>query len=304
MEKEKGSALIIVLVISLIILSLTAYTLKLSKEMIRQSKAFVEKIEAKLHAKSALEISKYTITVSAFKTNFVENKSYQKFMPRKIYLTGKPIKTKFAVIKLYDTSGKINALYLSRDYVRKLYFNINAEKNLADIAYDSYLDWKDKDKLKHINGAEEYYYKIEKGYNYAPRNSQALQDKEELKNIRGFTKYYEKIKNKLIFAYKGSVLNINTATAENLSILLNIPLDQAKQLVKLRNRKGDITPTDVKNITGKDLSLFFDIYSTFPSRTVIVDIISKIGKTKEKLRAIIDFNPTESYPYTVIKYIE
>ncbi|HIE58635.1 MAG TPA: hypothetical protein EYH43_06630 [Persephonella sp.] len=304
MKKEKGSALIIVLVISLIILSLTAYTIKLSKEIVWQSKSFLDKIQAKLDVKSALEITKYTIAVSSFKENYVENKSFQKFLPQEIYLTGKPIKMKSTTIRLYDTSSKINVFNLSRNYVKKLYSNIKTEKNLADIAYDSYLDWKDEDKLKHINGAEDYYYKIEKGYNYTPRNSQAIQDKEELKNIRGFMKNYAKIKDKLTFAYRGGLLNINTATVESLSILFNISLDKAKQIIKIRDRKGSLNFSDIQNITGNKADLAFDMHSTFPSRVVIIKINSKIGEAKEKLEAVIDFNPTENYPYTVIKYIE
>ncbi len=288
----------------LILSSVSFYIIKLTKDIVYMEKAFLDKIQVKLNSKSSLEILKYVLSVSKFHENYVENFSKINILPKKIYLTGEKIETSLSTIKLLDTSGKINALYLDRTYIRRLFNQIQGKEKLADIAYDSYKDWIDKDNLKHINGAEKYYYLFEKGYKYTPRNNQALQDKEELRNIRGFTKIYDKIKSNLIFAYKGNLLNINTADAFTLSIILNIPIDQANSIINLRKKQGYISFSDIERITNKSIGHLIDLYSTFPSKVVIVSIESKKGVAKEKLKVVIDFNTSENYPYSVLKYIE
>ena len=304
-SNQKGSALVIVLVITVVIITVATFSIKLAKGTVNDIKAIKDKLEAKINAVSLFEITKYTICVSPFYENYVLNISGKDIFPEKIYLTGTTIKTKYGNVSLTDASSKINAFYLTREQIRSLFSKINPKNvKTSDIAYDSYEDWKDKDKLKRINGAEDYYYKFEKGYKYGARNSQVLQDKEELRNIKGFTENYQSIEKYLSFFYKGSLLNINTANADILSIAFNIPYDIAKQLVLLRKRKGLLTFSDITRLSGKDISIFVDYYSTFPSKVVEIHIATEKGESKEIINAVVDFNTTQEYPFTVIKYQE
>jgi len=303
MKKEKGAALIIVLVTSVIILFAASYILKLSRDLVVQYRSILEKLETKIESKSYLEVVKYTFTVSEFRYNYLQNLSQTKLLPQKISLIGKPIEIGNTKIIIYDTASKINTLYLTKKYINGLL--PDNEKNLVNIAYDSYEDWKDKDKFKRLNGAEDYYYKYENNYRYGPRNNGALQDKEELKNIRGFSKIYEKIQDKLTFVYKGGLVNVNTASEEILSASLGIPLDTAKQLILLRNKNGKIDVTDIQRIISKKISAVeYEMISFFPSKNIILIIETEKGKAKEKLKAVIDFHETDKTPFTVIKYIE
>ena len=232
MKERTGSVLIIVLIMMAISSALTLYVLRLSKEILQNAEGIMEKLQCKLEAKSLFEEIKYIASVSSFNASSIKNGTTLRDFPEELPLTGESFRAGNGTISLYDTSGKINAFYLSKESIRKLFQHEGIEDSEADIAFDSYEDWKDKDNLKHINGAENYYYRFEKGFNYGARNNPALQDAEELKCIRGFRNNYEKIKNYLTFSYRGSLLNINTASPAVLSIILNISEDEAEQIQK------------------------------------------------------------------------
>lgn len=286
--------------------ALTLYVLKLSKEILKDYQGIMDKLQCKLEAKSLFEELKYIMAVSPFESSYVKNTTSIGGFPKELSLTGKLIKIEAenGTISLYDTGSKINALYLSRNTVRKLFQYVGLKTNKADIAFDSYEDWKDKDDLKRLNGAESYYYRFEKGYNYGPRNNSAIQSMEELKCIRGFQNSYEKIKNYLTFYYRGSLLNINTASPEILSMVLNISKDQAEQILSLRKRKKAVFLSDVESILGKKYPFFYEFYSVYPSRVVEIHIKVSKGLAEEKLEATVDFKPNKNYPFSIIKYVE
>jgi hypothetical protein len=304
MDRESGSALIIVLIIMAVILSLTIYVIKLSKEIVQDEQGILEKLYLKLEARSLYEKIKYIGSVSEFSGASIKNSTPLHDFPEELLLTGEAFKIGNGTISLYDTAGKINALYMDRVTVRRLFQQEGIKQNEADIAFESYEDWKDSDGLKHLNGAEKYFYRFDNDFNYEPRNNIALQDDEELRNIKGFLRNYDSIKKYLTFAYRGSLLNINTAPSEILSAMLDISEDEAKQVVLLRKTKKEITIGDLEELLGRSFSPFYELYSSYPSLILEIKIEMKNKLAGEKLQALVDFKFTEDYPYTVIKYVE
>ncbi len=303
---QKGSVLIITLIIMSVAVALSFYIIKISKDILLTSSMILDKLEAKVEAESTVELMKYIISTSPFSKDRIKINSlkYEKEevginIPEKIPINGETVEIGDTKIKALDTSAKFSIGSLDSSLLNKILRYAGLEKKEIAVASDSYADWIDSDDLKHLNGAEKYYYQIEKGYKYSPRNNVNIQDIGEIKLIRGFENIYTKIKNYLIPTYKGGI-NVYTADAKILSIALGISIDDAKQILKIREKEkkfGELAqPVE---------EIFLDyegILTTFPSFILEINIETQKNEAKEKVYCIIDFRPDEKTPFRTIKY--
>lgn len=72
------------------------------------------------------------------------------------------VKLKFpwgnAWIDVEDENGKLDLNKASREEIKDLLEKLEIPEDRADVIADSILDWRDKDNLSHLNGAEDDYY--------------------------------------------------------------------------------------------------------------------------------------------------
>ncbi len=128
-------------------------------------------------------------------------------------------------VRIIDETGKLDINFAPELLLRNLLRNLGIEGTTLDTMVDSILDWKDKDDLHRLNGAEsDYYLSLPNPYKAKNGNFETL---EELLSVKGVTReiLYGDGKQKglidlLTVHGKTNKININAAPKE---ILLSIP---------------------------------------------------------------------------------
>ncbi len=139
-------------------------------------------------------------------------------------------------VEIQDESGKINVNTVSEEQLRLLIEASGINKQDGDVIADSILDWRDRDNLYRLNGAEnDYYQTLNPPYN---ARNERIETVEELLLIRGITPDYfyghpERTSNGSVYYKYGlsryftvystrsqSRINVNHA---QLPVLLSIP---------------------------------------------------------------------------------
>jgi len=249
--KQRASILIVVLwiiSISLVLIGILVSNTRLSATIVmRQQEALenwakiltvisqskMELLVQKSHSAAAL--------ANAFKgTN---NKTIQ--TDNKIYqFNGEKIKLNYPgshdlIIRIYDLSGKLNLTAIARkDFKKILQKKLGQENQKVDELLDAWQDWKDKDDLKRINGAEKNYYS-QKDLAYLPRNA-PLQSVNELNLIKGFQELFGNYDYTKVFTLYGvnrSQLNPNIANKETLLLIPGIDEKLADEIIAKRKQQ-------------------------------------------------------------------
>lgn len=128
-------------------------------------------------------------------------------------------------VRLYDESGKLDINFASEQMLRNLLKTNGLEGTTLDTIADSILDWKDKDDLHRLNGAEsDYYLSLPNPYKARNANFETL---EELLLVKGVTReiLYGEGKQRGLIDFltvygKTNKVNINAAPRQ---VLMSIP---------------------------------------------------------------------------------
>ncbi|HDL01416.1 MAG TPA: hypothetical protein ENH23_04205 [candidate division Zixibacteria bacterium] len=301
-RSENGSAIIIVLVISIISISLALFTIGVSRKILLSSSMLMDKLHAKMGAESEIEKLKFYLSTGRFHPRSVASSMQIKDMPPVIYIDGtKQTLGKFTNVTLTDTGGLLDILIPNDSRIALLLKNEGMSASKAATVRDSLADWYDKDNFKHLNGAENYYYRSIMGYKYGPRNFAGVQSIDELHLIRGLTdeKVFKKIKSYLTFSPYW-MPNINTMNSQLLSATLNISLNMSNILVALRKTKGYISDFDIERITGMRIDPEF--YGSFPTRILDIRLNFRFNTAMENISCEISFRPNRTSPYQILKW--
>ncbi len=300
---DKGSVLVITLILMSVTMTLALYIVKLSKDVVQSYQMVMDKLDAKIEAESTVEVLKFLLSTNPVEKNRInvntkidENLSVSKTF----YTDGREEKINNTTVRIYDTGRKINLLSIDETMVKVLFSNIGIDRKRIPIASDSYMDWIDKDDLKRLNGAERYYYRFEKKASYEPRNSITIQDVEELRLIRGFDKDYQKIKDYFFIYHKGST-NIYAAQPKVLKALLGLSDEQVVQIISLREKEEKFEGLE-GSLEGL-LPTLSEYISSYPNNIYEIYIKTSKGEAVEKLYSIIDFHVYEDKPFIVVKYV-
>jgi len=145
--------------------------------------------------------------------------------------------------KITDEDGKININTATEGQLKVLFLDSGIDVTDVDIIVDSIFDWRDKNELHRLNGAEEDYYKsLENPYSSKDGPFSTV---EELLLVQGITKdifygskdkeeddeeYYTGVAQYLT-VYGSNLININTAAESVLDVALGLTIaEQAKIL--------------------------------------------------------------------------
>lgn len=300
----RGSVLVIVLILMVISILLATFIVSLSRDITCATRNLQDKLHTRLETESTLEKLKYAAATGRFHSWYIANSTPDIGLPDKLNLRGIPLTIGNSTVRLQDTAGRLGLWPPSPFFIRNVLVAAGIKEEQARIFHDSLLDWVDQDDLKHLNGAERYYYRTEQGYGYQPRNDQFLQSVRELALIRGATPEILSIISDNLLEARTSAININTANAPLLAAALRINLAQAEQLLQHREKTGFLLSSDISRILGIGLTLDEDSITIFPSLSISFSITTTVGDARDIATGILSFKPTRESPYTVESFHE
>ena len=298
--KERGSALIIVLILMTVTISLALYTVSLSREIVSSSQNLQDKLQARLESGSLVEKLHYIGSTGRFTSWNLENINAYRDIPLLLNLRGTPLTIGNSQVRLQDSAGRLGIWPPHTHYLAVMLRNANLKPGVVDVAVDSLLDWNDQDDLKHLNGAESYFYRSQSGLPYLPRNDRFIQTVGELELIRGWRgEVFESAGKEIMESSATSNFNLNTADAPLLSALLNINITSARNLVVQRERTGSLSYDSVMALAPNALTNAGETITSFPSLAVEINIRTTIGAASDALRTIVNFQQQNNRPFTV-----
>jgi general secretion pathway protein K len=150
-------------------------------------------------------------------------------------------------VKIFDESGKLDINTAPELLLRNLLGTLGIEGTTLDTIVDSILDWKDKDDLHRLNGAESDYY-LSLPNPYKAKNSD-FETLEELLLVKGVTReiLYGDGKKKGLIDFltvfgKTNKVNINAASKEVLMSIPGITPEMVEEIINYRQNQ------EIKNI--------------------------------------------------------
>lgn len=303
-RREKGSVLIIVLVLMMVTMSLALYTVSLSRDMVVTSQQLLDQLQAKLDTTSTMEKIIYIGTTGRFSSWNIENISANRDFPLLLNLRNTPFMVGNSQLRLQDSAGRLGLWPPNTFYLKRMLQHTGIKQGEVETAVDSLLDWADEDDFKHLNGAESYYYHNEQSKKYLPRNDRFIQAVDELALIKGWRgAVFEALRDEIVPTASGS-FNLNTADAALLSGILDISRESAGQLIQVREKNGVLSRADLMVAAPNALTNMDEYITNFPSMTVAVDIRTTIGVSGDLQRAVIRFRPSKDRPYTIETFEE
>ncbi len=229
-------------------------------------------------------------------------------------------------VRVIGEAGKVNINQVSDGLLRKIMTNLGLEMDARDIVVDSILDWRDPDDFIRVNGAEnEYYQSLKEPYDCKNGNFDSV---EELMLVRGITPelfYGQKAKGiereqvkeeaiglKDIFSLYalGEQIDINSASLPVLRVVLTLPLEVCRQIIKAREEKGFENFSDLLqrvpelspfSVEVQKLILFggTNAYYTVDARGK-----AKEGGAVRGIRAVVKIDPREQDGYKIIRWLD
>ena len=301
---KNAFALSIVLWIVAALLFATAMLSILAKDTQSLTKGIDNKLKATLLAEDVLETFKFHVLTSDFDTSSfkIRNINGTKYsFPSRLmvdnrwYKMGKNIR-----IRVQDTSNMLNVMKTRAKSIAYIVTD-DTQRQLRYIIQDSITDWRDKDNIVSLNGAETSRYELKKQVHYPVRNSPAIQSVDELRLINGLDTLPQDKWNKLqerLYYGNGDVTNLTLVDEKILAYLLNINESQALSLIRTRSK--DMQKFIDLTYNTED---FNDAYMGFSlSKQLSIEIEVTLKNAVSRIKTLIDFRLKVGHVYTTIKY--
>jgi len=303
MQLNNGSATILTLLISAVIITIGIGFNWIVKEHLKAAEGLKNKTEAMLNAHSAYESLIYCILSGTLtQKEVVLNKGEDILGIKSIPLNGSSVSiNKGVTIKIQDSNGILSLANPNTDVIEKLVRLIIPENNNVKVITDSFLDWIDQDRLIHLNGAEDIFYRSE-GRPYTARNY-PIQYKEEFSFIRGMDEGMFIKLSPYITLLPNMGFNPNTAPDEVLMAYLDIDKDMLHDLKNYISNKPVSSDTELFGLTGRKIVRDDGNYF-FPSRFWEITIDSGSPKRVYSIHAGVDVRYGLRFPCSVVYWKE
>ncbi|XQW85903.1 hypothetical protein ACOYR1_03940 [Thalassotalea piscium] len=260
--KQRGIALIQVLLIVAILSILALYLTKTARDQVKIAQWFDDKSTAlvNLHsAESELLFSLLTETKTSTSGK----------IPSKWNFYNKPFNLSPSVqILMQDQAGLLSVHFPDKNLLDKLVGGLSNNKGIK--FSDLLLDWQDLDQKPRINGLE----------NSSTRNGKIphLQDLIHLNNI---SPAVYKLLQKNMSIYRSGYYNPMNSPIELLRVLTNDEI--AQRVVQLRDSK-ELNKNKFRELTGlkESENMFF-----YPSNNIAIKIISTIGESRVEKEIVV-----------------
>ncbi len=280
---QKGYALSIVLWIVAAMGAIALFLSSLAKDRIHIAQGIDNKIKATLKAQESLDLMLFYGSTGKFYINQMLNAQLEDLnIPNALYIDGRTVVLNESNVTLTDGGALCNLLFPYGESIGK-------ELGEESVFKESLYDWIDEDTFLQLNGAEDDYYSQISDNGYESRDKQAIQDVAELGLIKGIDKQkLAPIKKNFLYTWAIRI-NLTTATDEKLYTLLDLPKETIEELLMLRQTDMMQFITKV-NLINSNNETFFELYGFVPSKSLRVEISSKVGNAHAKINATIELH--------------
>ena len=287
MQTNKGLALIVVLwVTTLLTIMASSFALTIQRET-----AITGGLKEKAQA-SALAEAGINYAILMLLSNDEEQRWKANSSLYEINYAGKIIR-----IQVSDESGKIDINYADKEQLQQLFASIAIDEAMSDSLSDAILDWRDKNDLHRLNGAEKEQY-AEAGLKYEPRND-LFKSVEELQMVLGLTaEIYQKLEDMIRTYTKNKKINPATATR---SVLLTLPDVNAamvdeylQQRVQNERNAEAVTPPAWFQGSSNKSNVYRIIAEAMIDKNITQQVMAVIKKTRAK----------NGLPFEILKWNE
>ncbi len=235
-------------------------------------------------------------------------------------------------VKIENEAGKININKADQNLLRMMLNSFELDDNEKDIIVDSILDWRDKDDLRRMYGAEdEYYQSLAEPYH--ARNDD-FESVEELLLVRGITPeiYNGRLKDIVsVYTEKDDIrpfrsrrqrvgrnnndlsynkININYASQAMLLTLPQMTEELVREIINFRKEK-DLTMPDVLEIVGAGAYTELAPYITTsrdaksPFFTIVSEGKSRLGGTiTHHFEVTLKIDARSEKKYKILKWTD
>lgn len=218
-------------------------------------------------------------------------------------------------VRLVDESGKINLNRADENALRRVFSNLGVEEPVMGVLIDSILDWRDQDDLHRTNGAEnDYYQSLSPGYTAKNGPFDSIEDLLWVKGVTAKLYYGEdssgmsdrdspRVGLREIFSVDSPIdrVNLRTAAAPVIHVLLGIPLEKCRAFVDERTKLGDKTLTDLLPLLGVgsgDTALQMFIFSNPSVITVEAEGYPSQSRQPRRVKGVIRVGGNRGYELT------
>jgi general secretion pathway protein K len=230
------------------------------------------------------------------------------------------------VVRITGEAGKVNINLVSESLLRKIIGNLGLEGEARNVAVDSILDWRDPDDFYRVNGAEnEYYRSLKEPYDCKNGNLDSI---EELLLVRGVNSdlfygkkpekereegiQFEAVGLKQIFSIyaTGEQIDINSAAFPVLRVVLGIPAEAVRQVIKAREEKIFENQQDLMRRVPELIPFLSEISrnivyrSAMPYYTIETKARGKSGGGERSLQAVVKIDSREKQGYKIVQWVD
>ena len=224
-------------------------------------------------------------------------------------------------VKIENESSKININRADRPLLTMMLDRFDLEDTEKEIIADSILDWRDRDKFHHVNGAEdEYYFSLPEPYECKDADFDSV---DELLLVRGVTPeiFHGKLR-EMITVYADSdaagsakkknrkgfnKININAAGPEMIGSLPLMTEELVKEIMLYRKEKDFKTLTELFPILGAEVYNAAVPYLTLKSssfHTIRSVGMSGEGNIRRGVEALIEIDMKSDKKYRIVKWMD
>ncbi len=286
MRKNKGFALILVLwVLTLLAIMASSFALTIQRETAIIS-GLKENAEASASAEAGIYYAILMLLHDNSKIAWQANNSLYE-----INFSEKRIR-----IQIADESGKIDINQAEKSQLQRLFQLINIDDSIAESLSDAILDWRDKNDLHRINGAEKQQY-AEADLKYAPRNA-PFTSIEELQMVIGMTpEIFERIENMITIYSNSPKINPVVASREVLLTLADVNEEMVDSYIQQRinserNSEAVTQPDWYQGNTNK-----INVYR------IVAEVVIDYEITKQVMAIIQKGQAKNGLPFKILKWI-
>ena len=304
---ETGIALILVLwVVTILAVAVLSFSLTTRSEA-RAMLAYKEGMENKFLAEAGLR--------RAILELFYRKNNPQQQVLREGYeifqCDGRPYTGELADgryrIRIEDESGKINLNGLTDAngvVLKNLLMNRGVADDEANVIVDSILDWKDRDNIHRLSGAEDdYYQSLPRPYRAKNADFETL---DELFRVRGLTAEIllgtgeqKGILPCLTIYSKSDKINLNTAPPEVLKAIPGISGEIIERILQYRDLKPEERVQLISAWLGPDLNVIAAYVTDAESNVYSIDAIGYKGNEKRRyaIQAVVMVEGAQKYRF-------
>ena len=200
-------------------------------------------------------------------------------------------------LSIQDQSGLIDLNTARIKLLQGLFSSVAQNNDDVSGIVNAILDWRDRDNLTRINGAEDADYR-QAGYAYGAKDG-PFNSVDELRKVMGMTEQiYRKVKPALTIYSHMPGINPEVATRE---ALLAIPGSDPDTITQYLEERSDPASSSANPISA-------GTSSSFTNRTkgvsFMISSTGNVDKTMVKLEVVVSLRRTSKLPYTILAWRE